>query len=137
MTLSFTTTRRFIPAIVGVGMTITNHPLHRSGRALLTHPAPALGDDAKSPQGIWVMDSRRWQPPVDQSVHPLPRKPRLLAPPSQRPKPQSGYMKSEGRQRLPVRRNTVVPVVSFNHSLQPFAYLRHRLVYSSSQSRFD
>jgi hypothetical protein len=27
-------------------MTITNHPLHRSGRALLTHPAPALGDDA-------------------------------------------------------------------------------------------
>ena len=29
-------------------MTITNHPLHRSGRALLTHPAPALGDDAKS-----------------------------------------------------------------------------------------
>ena len=35
-------------------MTITNHPLHRSGRALLTHPAPALGDDAKSPQGISV-----------------------------------------------------------------------------------
>ena len=31
-------------------MTITNHPLHRSGRALLTHPAPALGDDAKSPE---------------------------------------------------------------------------------------
>jgi hypothetical protein len=29
-------------------MTITNHPLHRSGRALLAHPAPALGDDAKS-----------------------------------------------------------------------------------------
>ena len=29
-------------------MTITNHPLHRSGRALLTHPAPALGDDDKS-----------------------------------------------------------------------------------------
>src|SRR4029434_4254094 len=41
---------------VGVGMTITNHPLRRSGRALLTHPAPALGSDAKSPQGIWVMD---------------------------------------------------------------------------------
>ena len=28
---------------VGVGMTIANHPLHRSGRALLTHPALVLG----------------------------------------------------------------------------------------------
>ena len=27
-------------------MTITSHPLHRSGRALLTHPAPTSGDDA-------------------------------------------------------------------------------------------
>ena len=34
---------------VGVGMTITSHPLHGSGRALLTHPALALGDDAKPP----------------------------------------------------------------------------------------
>src|SRR5688572_2218056 len=118
-------------------MTITNHPLHRSGRALLTHPAPALGDDAKSPQGIRVMDSRRWQPPVDQAVHPLPRKPRPLAPSPQRPKPVSGYLKSERRQRLSVRRHPVVSVVSFNHSLQPFAYLRHRLMHSSSQSRFD
>jgi hypothetical protein len=118
-------------------MTITNHPLHRSGRALLTHPAPALGDDAKSPQGIRVMDPRRWQPSVDQSVHPLPRKPRLLAPSPQRPKPVSCYMKSERRQRLRVRRHTVVPIMPFNHSLQPFTYLRHRLVHSSSQSRFD
>ena len=30
-------------------MVITDHPLHGSGRALLTHPAPALGGDAKSP----------------------------------------------------------------------------------------
>jgi hypothetical protein len=35
-------------ANVGVGMTITNHPLHGSGQALLTHPALALGNDAKS-----------------------------------------------------------------------------------------
>src|SRR6266496_1799695 len=118
-------------------MTITNHPLHRSGRALLTHPAPALGDDAKSPQGIRVMDPRRWQPPVDQAVHPLPRKPRLLAPPPQRPKPMTCYLKSERRQRLAVRRHSIVPVVSFNNSLQPFAHLRHWLMHSSSQSRFD
>src|SRR5689334_5502150 len=30
-------------------MVITDHPLHGSGRALLTHPAPASGGDAKSP----------------------------------------------------------------------------------------
>jgi hypothetical protein len=96
--------------LVGVGMTITDHPLHRSGRALLTHPAPALGDDAKSPQGIRVMDSRRCRPSVDQSVHPLPRKPRPLAPASQRSKPMTCYLKTKRRQRLRVRRHTIVPV---------------------------
>src|SRR4030095_13722103 len=121
---------------VGVGMTITNHPLHRSGRALLTHPAPASGDDAKSPQGIRVMGSRRWQPSVDQAVHPFPCNPGLLAPPPQRPKPEPCYMKTERRQRPLIRRHTIVPIVSFNHSLQPLAYLRHRLVHSSSQSPF-
>ncbi len=30
---------------VGVGIRIAAHPLRRSGRALLTHPAPVLGDD--------------------------------------------------------------------------------------------
>jgi hypothetical protein len=49
-------------------MTITNHPLHRSGRALLTHPAPALGDDAKSPEWIRVMQ------PVQCPVRVLPRR---------------------------------------------------------------
>jgi hypothetical protein len=28
---------------VGVGMRITEHPLHRSGRAALPHPAPVSG----------------------------------------------------------------------------------------------
>jgi hypothetical protein len=118
-------------------MTITNHPLHRSGRALLTHPAPALGDDTKSPQGIRVMDPRRWQPSVDQSVHPLLRKPRPLAPSPNRLKPASCYLKTKRRQWLPVRRHTIVPVVSFNHSLQPLPYLRHRLMHSPSQSHLD
>ena len=53
-------------------MTITHHPLHRSGRAGLTHPALALGDDAKSPQGIRMTDACRGQPAVDQPPHPLP-----------------------------------------------------------------
>ena len=39
-------------------MTITNHPFHRSGRALLTHPALASGDDAKSLEGIGWKEPR-------------------------------------------------------------------------------
>jgi hypothetical protein len=31
---------------VGVGIAIARDPLRRSGRALLTHPAPTLGDNA-------------------------------------------------------------------------------------------
>jgi len=33
---------------VAVGMVITDHPPHRSGRALLTHPAPTSGIWRKS-----------------------------------------------------------------------------------------
>ena len=40
-------------------MTIANHPLDKSGRALLTHPAPALADDAKSPQYIGIVAGLR------------------------------------------------------------------------------
>ena|SRR5215472_9588260 len=31
---------------VGVGIAMARDPLRRSGQALLTHPAPTLGDDA-------------------------------------------------------------------------------------------
>lgn len=34
--------------LVAVGMVITDHPPHRSGRALLTHPAPTSGIWRKS-----------------------------------------------------------------------------------------
>jgi hypothetical protein len=43
-------------------MIITDHPLHRSGRALLTHPALALGNDAKPQLRIRVMQRSPWQP---------------------------------------------------------------------------
>jgi len=31
---------------VGVGIAVARDPLRRSGQALLTHPAPTLGDNA-------------------------------------------------------------------------------------------
>jgi hypothetical protein len=45
---------------------VAHNPLHRSGRAAFPHPAPASGDDAKSPQGVGVADSNGWQPSVDE-----------------------------------------------------------------------
>src|SRR5438105_12645952 len=118
-------------------MTITNHPLHRSGRALLTHPAPALGDDAKSSQRIRVMDSRRRQPAVNQTAHSFPLQPRFLAAPPQRAIPVTSHVKAKRGQRLLVRGNPVVAVVSLNHRPQPLADFGHSLVYSFAEFRFD
>src|SRR6266567_4604341 len=117
-------------------MTITNHPLHGSGRALLTHPALALGDDAKSSQRIRVMNSRRRQPAVNQTAHSFPLQPRLLATPPQRAIPVTSHVKAKRRQRLLVRGNPVIAVVPFDHRAQPLADFGHSLVHSFAQFRF-
>lgn len=61
---------------VGVGMLIAGHPLHRSGRAELPHPAPVLGHNrkslAQSIPGVWMTDSRVWYPAFVRSGKPLP-----------------------------------------------------------------
>src|SRR4051812_25740169 len=54
-------------------MTIADHPLHRSGRAALPHPAPALGDDAKAHERPGVADASGWQPALDVLLHTPPR----------------------------------------------------------------
>src|SRR5438552_7404395 len=118
-------------------MTITNHPLHRSGRALLTHPAPALGHDAKSPERIRVMQRGRWQPAVSQTDHLLPgQSPRLAATP-QRPVPVTNDVKAKRRQRVLIGRHSVVPVVSPNHQPKPFTNFGHSLMHSFTKFRFD
>src|SRR6266508_4372658 len=122
---------------VGVGMTITNRPLHRSGRALLTHPAPALGDDAKSSQGIRVMNSRRWQPMFSQTLHLLPRQVGFLTSTPQRPTPVTDHVKAKRRQRVQVRRHTIVPIVSRDYRPKPLAHFSHSMVHSFAQFRFD
>ena len=43
-------------------MPITEHPLHRSRRALLAHRALTSGNDAKSPQRIGVVNADWGQP---------------------------------------------------------------------------
>src|SRR5207253_1388288 len=118
-------------------MTITNHPLHRSGRALLTHPAPALGDDAKSPERIRVMQPGQWQPQVNQAVHLLPSEmPRLAATP-QRPVPVTGHVEAKRRQRVRVRRHPKVPVVTLDHQPKPLTDFGYSMMHSFTKFRFD
>ena len=118
-------------------MTITGHPLHRSGRALLTHPAPALGDDAKASQRISVMQRWSWQPAVKQTVHALPRQARLLAATPERAVPVATNMITKRTQRRQVRRHTVITIVSRHHRPQPLAHFSHALVHSFAKFRFD
>jgi len=118
-------------------MTITNHPLHRSGRALLTHPAPASGDDAKSPQRIRVMERRGWQPAVEQTVHPRPRQSRFLAAAPQRTIPVASHVKAKRIQRGQVRRHSVITIVSLDHRPKPLADFSHPMVHSFAQFRFN
>src|SRR6266852_7077745 len=118
-------------------MTITNHPLHRSGRALLTHPALALGSDAKPPERIRVMKRWPWQPKINQAAHPLPSKPRFLAPSPQRAIPGASHMEPKHGQRPQVRRHTVITVVTHDHRAQPSTHLRHSIVQPLAQFRFD
>src|SRR5260370_33959886 len=130
-------TERHTDLTVGVGMTITNHPLHRSGRALLTHPAPASGDDAKSPERIRVMQRGRWQPAVNQAVHLLPGQPPRLTATPKRPVPVTGNMKAKRSQRVRVRRHTVIPVVARNHRPKPLTNFGHSMMHSFAKFRFD
>ena len=114
-------------------MTITNHPLHRSGRALLTHPAPALGDDAKSPERIRVMQPGRWQPSVGQRNHLLPGQTTRLAATPQRPVPIAHHLKTKRRQRALIRRHPEVPVVTFNQRPKPLTDFGHSMMHSFTQ----
>lgn len=51
---------------------ISHDPLHRSGRAALPHPAPALGGDGEAGERVGVTDTCGWKPPVDEATHPVP-----------------------------------------------------------------
>src|SRR5206468_6088402 len=55
-------TERHTNLTVGVGIMFAHNPLHGSGRAVLPHPALALGNDAHATQGIGMTDRRQWQP---------------------------------------------------------------------------
>ena len=114
---------------VGVGIMVTHNPLHGSGRADFPHPALASGDDAKPPQRIGVADLGGWQVAVDESPHPVPKNPAILAAMRQCTVPESAHLKPEYQERMSVRGHTIIPIVPTDDRAQPFAYLRNGIVH--------
>src|SRR5206468_1885531 len=113
---------------VGVEMTIARNPLHRSGRAALPHPAPALGDNAEADEGIGMADTCGWKPPVDVSPHPFPRQMMRLAAAREGPPPAPADGRAESANAAPVHGNPVVPHVAPNDRAQISAHRRDGLV---------
>src|SRR5262249_31256093 len=87
---------------VGVEMTITDHPLHRSGQAGLPHPAPTLGDDAKALERIKVTDIGGRKPTIDQPIHAFPSQPLSFTPTPKREVPVTADLEPEALDRRAV-----------------------------------
>ena len=121
---------------VGVEMIIADHPLHRSGRAALPHPAPTLGDNAQALGRIRVADAGGGKPVGDQGRHSAPRQVIALTTSTQHPPPQEADRPSEGTDRGAIHRDAVVAHVTENDRAQVFAHRWDRLVHATLEFRF-
>ena len=112
-------------------MIIADHPLHRSGRAALPHPAPTSGDDAQTLGRIGMADAGGWQPSAQQGPHATPGQMISLTAPSQHSPPHQGHRSSEGNDCGAVHRDAVVAYVTENDRTQVLANLGDGVVHST------
>src|SRR5215831_17345249 len=118
---------------VGVGMTITNHPLHRSGRAELPHPAPTLGHDAHARQRIGMADDSRRKPSGEQPIHTIPRQPFPFTTTPQRVVPVVANLKPEPENSAAVAGHSVVADETTNHRAKPLSLFGNRRMHALPQ----
>jgi hypothetical protein len=78
---------------------IAYNPLHRSGQGELPHPAPTLGEDAQTHEGIRMTNPGRWESARYQAPHSLPWQVIALTTSTQDRVPQAtdGHMKCAQR----------------------------------------
>src|SRR5262245_6368080 len=105
-------------------MPVAGHPLHRSGRAELPHPAPVLGDDrmpqARPLRRVRMTDVRCGNPALHLRFEACPCKVGFLTPAPQRLIPETGHMVCEGVQAGTVQGHTIVLVVASQNRAYPF-----------------
>jgi hypothetical protein len=118
-------------------MTITDHPLHRSGQAELPHPAPTLGDDAKALERIRVTNVGGRKPSIDQPIHMLPIQPLSFTPTPQRKVPVTANLEPEALDRSTVGRHAVVAGKAADHRPNPPSLFGNRRMHTLSQFGFD
>jgi hypothetical protein len=116
---------------------ITHNPLHRSGRAVLPHPAPTSGDDAHSPERVGMADCCGRKPSVDQPSHSIPVDPLALTSTPQREVPIAAYLVSKICHRSPVHRHPMVPDESADYGAKPLPLFRNRLMHALSEFGLD
>src|SRR5919109_1560665 len=116
---------------------VAHNPLHGSGHAAFPHPALALGNDAKSHQGIGMIQSHSWQPALLKALKSLGGHSALVAAPPKRSLPQPSYLITERVQRLPVHGHPVVMQMSQDHRTQPVSYFRYGIMQALTKLGFD
>ena len=112
-------------------------PLHRSGLALLTHPALPLGRDAHPLKRVRMMDCRFGKMALGDSLHAMPRNVTVLTSPAQGFPPASRHLEMEVEERLLVPRHSKVTVVTRKDRAQVFPLFSNRLRAAAPQLLLD
>lgn len=115
---------------------IAHDPLHRSGRAALPHPAPTLGDDAKTHERIRMADASRRKPAVQEAPHTSPGQVIALAAATQDSPPNAADGAAEGANGRAVHGHAVVAHMPKDDRAHISALLRDGRVQTSAQLDF-
>src|SRR5438128_8044653 len=122
---------------VGVGIMVAHNPLHGSGRAVLLHPALALGNNAKAVPGIRVTDANLRKPTGHMALHPSPRQVSSLTTPFEYAPPNPTHRQSKVADRYHIHGHSIVPHVASHHRAQVPTHLWKGLVHALPTFFFD
>ncbi len=122
---------------VGVGMTITDHPLHRSQRGGLPHWALALGHNEKALFRVRSNDPERRHTAEPEFFHALPCQPVFLTTASEGPVPVPNQAADKGTQGWSIARLPVVLKMSLEDGADVETLLRNGLVHPAAKFLFE